>query len=138
MMKKIVYILICMAGLAAAGCGGGKNEIEPAEVVVRFHKALTSMGFSEADGYCTEGAVQEYVDAFKSACQEKISKDKEATEAATILLSKDEVIIEDTVRDKDQRTVFYTISDGCEQTKKKIATLEKVEGEWRIAEIKDR
>ena len=94
-MKKIGYILICMAGLAAAGCCGGKNEIEPAEVVVRFHKALTSMGFSEADGYCTEGAVQEYVDAFKSACQEKISKDKEATEAATILLSKDEVIIED-------------------------------------------
>ena len=138
MMKKIGYILICMAGFALVGCGGGKNEIEPAEVVVRFHKALTSMDFSEADGYCTDGAVQEYVDAFKSACQEKISKGKEATEAATILLSKDEVIIEDTVRNKDQRTVFYTISDGCGHKKNKVAVLKREEGAWKIAEIKDR
>ena len=137
-MKKIGYILICMAGLAAAGCGGGKNEIEPAEVVVRFHHALTSMDFSGANEYCTDGAVQEYMTTFKDACYEMLKKDNAATEAAASLLSKDEVIIVDTARNKDQRTVFYTISDGCGHTKDKIAVLKKEEGEWKIAEIKDR
>ena len=137
-MKKIGFILICIAGLAAVGCGSGKNEIAPAEVVVRFHHALTSMDFSVADEYCTDGAVQEYMATFKTACEQRLKKDNAATEAAVLLLSKDEVIIEDTARNKDQRTVFYTISDGCGQTKDKVAVLKKVEGEWKIAEIKDR
>ena len=137
-MKKIGYILICMAGFVAVGCGPGKNEIEPSEVVVRFHKALTSMNFSEAAGYCSDGAVQEYMDTFEAAYDEKLSKDKVATEAAATLLSKDEVVIEDTVKNKDQRTVFYTISDGCGHKKDKVAVLKKVEGAWKIAEIKDR
>ena len=137
-MKKIGYILICMTGLAAAGCGGGKNEIEPAEVVMRFHEALTSMDFSGADDYCTDGSVWEYISRFEAACQQMAENDREATQAASVLLSKDGIIIEDTVRNKDQRTVFYTISDGQGNSKNKVAVLKKTEeGEWKIEDITD-
>ena len=59
-------------------------------------------------------------------------------EIAAGMLEAEEVIVGETARDKDIRTVFYTISDGCGNTKEKIAVLKKVEREWKIAEIKDR
>jgi hypothetical protein len=48
------------------------------------------------------------------------------------------VTVDDIERNKETRTVFYTIGDGCGNTKNKIAVLKDVEGEWKIAEIKDR
>lgn len=137
-MKVLKYIAILLAAVILSACGG-KGEAEPGEIVVGFHKAMTSMDFDTAAGYCTaDGAVNEYLAAYQEACEKSLKRDKDATEIAAELLSNAEVEIEKTSKNKNIRTVFYTISDGCEQTKKKIATLEKVEGEWRIAEIKDR
>jgi hypothetical protein len=54
------------------------------------------------------------------------------------MLGADEVVVGETSKDKDMRTVFYTIGNGCGNKKDKIAVLKKVEGEWKITEIKDR
>ena len=79
-------------------------------------------------------ALQEAQNAYKEA----LSKEASAAEIAAGMLAADEVVVGETSKDKDIRTVFYTIGDGYGNTKEKIAVLKKVEGEWKIAEIKDR
>lgn len=136
-MKIAKYIAASVAAVIISACGG-KGEAEPGDIVIGFHKAITSMDFDTAAGYCTSGAVNEYLATYQEACTKSLKKDKDATEIAAELLSSTEVVIEKTSKNKGVRTVFYTINDGCGKTKKKIATLKEIEGEWRIAEIKDR
>lgn len=138
-MKILGYIFLCSAALVAVSCGGKKkSEVEPADVVVMFHKSLTALDFELASGLCCEGEAEGYVAAFENAYKDALAKDAAAAEIAAGMLEAEEVIIGETARDKDIRTVFYTISDGCGNTKEKIAVLKKVEREWKIAEIKDR
>lgn len=137
-MKTLRFVIICAATLLVAACSGKKDGAEPADVVSGFHKALTSLEFGKASEYCCEGAVSGYVAAFEKACEEALAKDSGATQIAAGMLSTAEVTVNDIKRDKDARTVFYTIGDGCGNTKEKVAVLKDVEGEWKIAEIKDR
>ena len=137
-MKRLRYMFICTAALMAAACGGKKSETEPADVVVMFHKSLTALEFEQASGLCCEGKAEEYVASFENAYKEAMAQDATAAEIAAGMLAGEEVLVGETARDKDIRTVFYTIGDGCGNTKEKIAVLKKVEREWKIAEIKDR
>jgi hypothetical protein len=137
-MKTLRHVIIFTAALIVAACGGKKNETEPADVVVMFHKSLTALDFGQATGLCCGHGAEEYVATFENAYKEALSKEASAAEIATGMLAADEVVVGETSKDKDMRTVFYTIGDGCGNKKDKIAVLKKVEGEWKITEIKDR
>lgn len=137
-MKVLKYISILLAASILTACWGGEDDTKAGEAVVGFHKALTSMNFEEAAKYCTDGPVREYIEAYETACNTSLKTDKEATEAATALLTNAEIALGEVVKNKDIKTVFYTISDGNGNTKEKVATMKEVEGEWKIAEIKDR
>lgn len=137
-MNTLRHVIIFTAALIIAACGGKKSETEPADVVVMFHKSLTALDFGQATGLCCGHGAEEYVATFENAYKEAQAKDASATEIAAGMLAADEVIIGETSKDKDIRTVFYTIGDGYGNTKEKIAVLKKVEGEWKITEIKDR
>ncbi len=137
-MKTLRHVIIFTAALIVAACGGKKSETEPADVVVMFHKSLTALDFGQAAGLCCGHGAEEYVATFENAYKEALSKEASAAEIAAGMLAADEVVVGETSKDKDMRTVFYTIGDGCGNKKDKIAVLKKVEGEWKIIEIKDR
>jgi hypothetical protein len=137
-MKTLRHVILFTAALMVAACGGKKNEAEPADVVVMFHKLLTALDFGQATGLCCGHGAEEYVATFENAYKEALSKEASAAEIAAGMLGADEVVVGETSKDKDMRTVFYTIGNGCGNKKDKIAVLKKVEGEWKITEIKDR
>lgn len=137
-MNTLRHVIIFTAALIVAACGGKKSETEPADVVVMFHKSLTALDFGQAAGLCCGHGAEEYVATFENAYKEALSKEASAAEIAAGMLAADEVVVGETSKDKDMRTVFYTIGDGCGNKKDKIAVLKKVEGEWKIIEIKDR
>lgn len=137
-MKVLKHITLFIAAGILTACWGGDDDLKAGEAITGFHKALTSMNFEEAAKYCTEGSVKDYISTFEAACKESLKTDKNATEAAATMLANAAITIGDVTRNKDIRTVFYTISNGDGQTKEKVATLKEVEGEWKIAEIRNR
>ena len=137
-MKTLRLMLICVAAFVAAACSGKKDGLQPEDVVAGFHQALTSLEFDKAAEYCCEAEAKEYVNAFEKAYETARTRDEGATQIAIGMLHYAAVTVDDIERNKETRTVFYTIGDGCGNTKNKIAVLKDVEGEWKIAEIKDR
>lgn len=137
-MKIIKYLLICAAALFVAACSCKKEGAEPADIVTGFHKALTSLEFEKASELCCTEEANEYVETFAKAHKEAVDNDSGATAIAVGMLCEAEMAVNDVERNKDTRTVSYTIGDGRGNTKEKIAVLKEVEGEWKIAEIKDK
>lgn len=138
-MRKLGFIAaICMGMILAGSCGGSKEGLEPSAVMTEFYSALTSMKFDKAAGYCTTDSMAGYIEGYKAAFEANMAKDKKATEAASEKAAGTVVTITETIKDKETRTVLYTITDVYGNSKDKTAVLTKVEGEWKIAEIKDR
>lgn len=137
-MRKLGFIAAICLGMVLAGSCGGKGELEPSAVVTEFYSALTAMKFDKAVGYCTPNSMAGYIDGYKSAFEANLAKDKKATEAAVEKAAGTMVAVTETIKDKETRTVYYTLTDAYGSSKDKTAVLTKVEGEWKIAEIKDR
>ena len=139
-MKKHRFITaICLIMALASSCGGGRAEMEPEAVVVEFYTSLTSMKFEKAEKLCVEGSqVLAYISEYRQLYEESLKRDEKVTNIAAEKVAGSTVTITETLKDKDNRTVSFVISDTYGNTKEKEATLQKIEKGWKIAELKDK
>lgn len=86
---------------------------------------------------CDTAAMKGYIDAKAEAWSRISEQDSSAFAIAAKMLSEAEVIIDDVIKEGDERHVFCTI--GFEgNTKGKVLIMKKEEGEWRVKTIADR
>ena len=113
--------------------------MEPDAVVTEFYTSLTSMNFEEASKLCVEASeATAYVGQYRQLYETYLKRDEKVTKLAAEKAAGCTITITETLKDKDNRTVYYVISDVYGNTKEKEATLQKVEKGWKIAEIKDK
>lgn len=139
-MKKLGFIAAMGLTMAfACSCGGGKAGMEPDAVVAEFYTSLTSMNFEGAAKQCVaESAASAYVDRYRQLYETNLKRDEKVTKLAAEKAAGCTISVTETLKDKDNRTVYFVISDVYGNTKEKEATLQKVEKGWKIAEIKDK
>lgn len=132
-------VLIVVIALLVGRCGRGekKQETGPAQVVEQFCMAMASGDFSKAEELCFMDSMREYTETCSVVFDEHSKNNVKATAIAAEMLSDMTISISDVAKEGDRRLVFYSISyEG--QTKEKIATLVKEEGEWKVAAITER
>ena len=113
--------------------------MEPDVVVTEFYTLLTSMKFDKAAKFCIqESSAVAYVDEYRQIYETSLKRDEKVTNLAAEKAAGCTVTVTETLKEKDSRTVLFTISDVYGSTKEKEARLEKVEKAWKIAEIKDK
>jgi outer membrane lipoprotein-sorting protein len=137
-MKKLyMFIAICAAAVFASSCSNN-NGPEPSAIVTDFYKDVTTMKFDNAAKHCVEGALDEYINGYKGEFEALQAKDKKLAAKVQEKAALTTITIGETIKEKDVRTVTFTLTDDSGNTKEKIAVLKKVEKEWKIAEIKDK
>ena len=113
--------------------------MEPDAVVTEFYTSLTSMNFEDAAKHCvTESAASAYIDQYRQLYETNLKRDEKVTKLAAEKAASCTISVTETLKDKDNRTVYFVISDVYGNTKEKEAALQKVEKGWKIAEIKDK
>lgn len=121
---------------------GGKEEsveMDPAQTVEAFCRALASGSFDEARELCDTLTMDGYIDAFRQEFEAAASKDSSVAAIAAGMLSRAEITVDDIVKEgSDRKSVFYTVSAGEGMTKGKVAAVVKEEGTWKVTEITDR
>lgn len=113
--------------------------MEPDAVVTEFYTSLTLMNFEGAAKHCVaESAASAYIDQYRQLYEANLKRDEKVTKLAAEKAAGCTISVTETLKDKDNRTVYFVISDVYGNTKGKEATLQKVEKGWKIAEIKDK
>jgi hypothetical protein len=82
--------------------------------------------------------LDEYINGYKGEFEALQAKDKKLAAKVQEKAALTTITIGETIKEKDVRTVTFTLTDDSGNTKEKIAVLKKVEKEWKIAEIKDK
>ena len=141
MRKKVLGAAAVMI-LIAVGCGERSEKkaaeaLGPEETVEAFCRAVAGGEFEAAAALCDTAAIQDYIGRYAQAWKMQAKKDSSATAIAAATLSEAEFVFDKTIRDGDTRTVSYTISSGEKMTKRKTATVKKVEGVWKVEKITD-
>lgn len=137
-MKRLyMIIVICVAAIFASSCSKN-NGPEPSTIVTEFYTAVTTMKFDDAAKYCVEGAMDEYINGYKEAFEALVAKDKKLAAKVEEKAAQTTITIGEVTKEKEVRTVDFTLADDSGNTKEKTAVLKKVEKEWKIAEIKDK
>ena len=132
---KNIYILAAIV-LTAIGCSMNRStELGPAETIESFCKAIFSGDFDRAKSFCAETETNEYV----ASLQKEWEKSDEGIKAILPeILSEYLIEVTDIVKNGQGRTIFYKLTATNGQSKEKVATLRKEEGEWKITAITDR
>lgn len=138
-MKKYFFAAV-IAIFAITGCGGQKekNMMGPEEVVETFCKAVICGEYDQASTLCDSIVVKAYIDSYAASMEKAARQDSSAAKIAEGLLRGAEIIIDDVAKEQDKRLISYTIAVADDLKKEKIATVKKVEGEWKIEAITDR
>ena len=123
--------------LLSVACGNSSKQ-GPAEIVESFTQAVAAGRFDEAAGQCSEEVAIDYVKAYEKAMSAEFKADSTATLIAARIMADVKVNVTEVSKGKGSRTVFYTIEDAYGDRKDKIAIVRKVEGEWKVTEIRDR
>ena len=128
--------------MLVAGCGGGKEKkadvTGPAETVEAFCRAVAAGEFEKAKELCDTVAMKGYIDTYAEAMKAMASRDSGAVAIAAATLAAGRFTVDDMTRDGDSRQVCYTIDAGDGMTRKKTATVRRMEGVWKVEEITDR
>ena len=106
--------------------------------MTEFYTAVTTMKFDDAAKYCVEGAMDEYINGYKEGFEALVAKDKKLAAKVEEKAAQTTITIGEVTKEKEVRTVDFTLADYSGNTKEKTAVLKKVEKEWKIAEIKDK
>jgi hypothetical protein len=155
MNRSIVKFMVAaaMVGLTLvvmAGCGGGqektgaerraerKAEMGPEGTVEAFCRAVAGGDFATAKALCDTVAMNGYLERYAEALDAQVRRDSGAVAIAAAELAKTVFTVDDIVRDGENRHVHYTICAGEGMSKKKTATVKKIEGVWKVEEITDR
>ncbi len=141
MIKILKHTALICTSVMLMSCGGNKAEekkaMGPEEVAVAFCRSVAGGEFENAMELCDTAAMKGYIDAKAEAWSRISEQDSSAFAIAANMLSEAEVIIDDVIKEGDERHVFCTI--GFEgNTKGKVLIMKKEEGEWRVKTIADR
>ena len=134
------FALICISGILMS-CGGNNAEelkaMGPEEVAVAFCRSVAGGEFEKAMELCDTTAMKGYIDG-QAAQWNRISEQDSSTFAiAAKMLSETEILVDDVIKEGDERHVFCSIGFK-ENTKGKVLIVKKEEGEWRVKAIADR
>lgn len=134
------FALMCISGLLMSCGGNNAKELKamgPEEVAVAFCRSVAGGEFEKAMELCDTTAMKGYIDGQAAQWNRISEQDSSAFAIAAKMLSEAEVIIDDVIKEGDERHVFCTI--GFEgNTKGKVLIMKKEEGEWRVKTIADR
>ena len=139
-MKHKIFIT-AIAIILAAGCGGKQEKkavpMGPEDTVEMFCRALAGGDFETAMSLCDTLTMKGYIDRYADVWDLLTRQDSGATAIAAASLAEADFTVDGITRDGDRRTVTYTIAAGEGMDKKKIATVRKEEGEWKVEKITD-
>ena len=134
------FALMCISGLLMSCGGNNAKELKamgPAEVAVAFCRSVAGGEFEKAMELCDTTAMKGYIDG-QAAQWNRISEQDSSTFAiAAKMLSETEILVDDVIKEGDERHVFCSIGFE-ENTKGKVLIVKKEEGEWRVKAIADR
>lgn len=138
-MKNKIFI-VALIGICTLmhGCRNAeeKKEMSPEAVVETFYRAVAAGDFEQACALCDSVGMQDYIEAYREAWADMQKKDSSALAIAGSILSEAEIKIEKVTKEGDGRTISYSIRTE-DNTKKKVATVTKEEGAWRVESITD-
>ena len=145
-VKFMVAAAMVVVTLVVAGCGGGQEkkgaekraEMGPEGTVEAFCRAVAGGDFAAAKALCDTVAMNWYLERYAEALDAQVHRDSGAVAIAAAELAKTVFTVDDIVRDGESRHVHYTICAGEGMSKKKTATVKKIEGVWKVEEITDR
>ena len=133
-MRNLLFAIAI--SLIVTGCQqSGGTRPSPDSTLEAFYQNLCSGEFNLAEGLCDREAMKGYMDSFRSAWERNDSTIRTIT---TDILADISIEITETEQKGQNRTIFYKLTAIDGQTKEKIATLKKEEGEWKITAITDR
>ncbi len=139
-MRNKIFI-VALVGICALmqGCRSAeeKKEMGPEEVAESFCRAVAGGDFGQAWALCDTVAMKSYLDGQKEARTMLEKQDSSASGIASQILSEIEFVIDDIVKEGEERHLFCSI--GFDGNKKgKLIILKKEEGEWKVKETADR
>lgn len=109
-------------------------EMGPVETVEAFYKAVSVGEWDRAESLCDTLSLKEYLTTHKNAWKHLEKVDQNAMEVAKSIMTNTTIKIEESNKVDEKRIVTFTIeADG--HSKKKKATVAKVEGAWRVEKI---
>ena len=114
-----------------------KKAMGPEEVAESFCRAVAGGEFGQAWALCDTVAMKGYLVGQKEARAMLEKQDSSASGIASQILSEIEFVIDDIVKEGEERHLFCSI--GFDGNKKgKLIILKKEEGEWKVKETADR
>ena len=139
-MRNKIFI-VALVGICALmhGCRNAeeKKVMGPEEVAESFCKAVAGGDFGQAWALCDTVAMKGYLVGQKEARAMLEKQDSSASGIASQILSEIEFVIDDIVKEGEERHLFCSI--GFDGNKKgKLIILKKEEGEWKVKETADR
>lgn len=137
MARFISRLFIIVTGLACmTGCKGGEKSVEmgPVETVEAFCKSISIGQWDKATALCDTVSMKEYIESYKDLWDGLEQENEGAMKVTKSIMEKATVTVNDVHKADNKRIVTYTLeADGLSKTNK--ATLEKVEGAWRVSRI---
>ena len=141
----VAAVMVGVTLVVMAGCGGGQEktgaekraEMGPEGTVEAFCRAVAGGDFAVAKSLCDTVAMNGYLERYAEAFDAQVRRDSGAVAIAAAELAKTVFTVDDIVRDGENRHVHYTICAGEDMSKKKTATVKKIEGVWKVEEITD-
>lgn len=135
--KSMRRLLIAVAiSLFIMGCQhSGETKLGPDATLESFYKNLCAGEFEQAESLCEAAGMEGYVNEFRLTWEKS---DSTTRRIASAILADISIEITDTEQNGQNRTIFYKMTATDGQSKEKMATLRKEEGEWKITAIIDR
>ena len=139
-MRNKIFI-VALVGICTLmhGCRNAeeKKVMGPEEVAESFCRAVAGGDFGQAWALCDTVAMKGYLNGQKEARAMLEKQDSSASGIASQILSEIEFVIDDIVKEGEERHLFCSI--GFDGNKKgKLIILKKEEGEWKVKETADR
>ena len=112
-----------------------QTELGPDKTLMEFYSNLCSGNFEQATLLCDTLTMNGFINKFRRTWEET---DSTVCAMASDILSDMTVVVTDTEKNGQTRTIFYVLATTDGQNKEKVATLRKEEGAWKIEAITDR
>ena len=135
--NRMRRLLIALAvSTLIMGCQqNGETKLGPDGTLEAFYTNLCAGEFEQAESLCDIPAMEEYVNGFRSEWEKN---DSAIRAIASAILTDISIEITDSKQNGQNRTIFYKLTTTDGQSKEKIATMKKEEGEWKVTAITDR
>ena len=133
----ILTLFVVMFGISLfRNCSSGKKaKSSPQTTLETFYRNLCAGEFEAARSLCTTLSMDAYIDGFRTQWE---NTDSVICTLASDILSEMAINVSSVEKNRDTRTVFYTLTTTDGLSKEKVATLTKEEREWKIAAITDK